>query len=143
VKKSEIKIYIAEGNNSLLDALKNYIINELNISVIETASSVEDIIDKPKYMNADVVILDVCISDNRGLAAARFMFCHNHRTKIIALTMNEESIHLYDLIVWGFKGVVSKDKIYSQLEEAITTVADGKLYFPKNIQIKDLENGRQ
>jgi DNA-binding NarL/FixJ family response regulator len=132
---NKIKILIVDDNKSFREAVKKFLINELNCEVIGEASNGIEFLEKMKPVGIDIVLMDIQMPELDGIAATKKWCLNNTQTKVIAVTMYTDKIYLKQLIESGFKGCVSKTSFFIEIAMAIDAVVHGKLFFEKDLPV--------
>ncbi|HEY4786995.1 MAG TPA: response regulator transcription factor, partial [Bacteroidales bacterium] len=127
----DIKLILADDNIPFRSALKKFLQHQLECEIIAEASNGNELINLPCLFKADIVILDLMMPEMDGINAAREINRKFPQIKTLAVTMHYEKAYLTDLIGNGFKGCVFKNCIYDKIFEAIVTVKNNGLYFPR------------
>lgn len=131
-----MKIVIIDKSQIFQEGLKFFIENILFHEVMATYSDGEELLTSDEASKTDIVLYDIPSTHKEYLQIVRkFLWVHPNKPKLIALTNFEEDVYLSELISAGFKGCVFKSEIYEELEKAINTVSQNKIYFPQNIKI--------
>ncbi len=131
-----MKIIITDDSSAYREGLK-YFLNKLGgFEVIGEYCDGEELLQSTEIIDADILLLDIVMPKIDGFKAAKQLVIKYPKIKIIAVTMFQEETYLRDLIQTGFKGCVFKLNIYDELPRAISTVMNGKLFFPENMLIE-------
>ncbi|QQS50204.1 MAG: response regulator transcription factor [Bacteroidota bacterium] len=129
-----MKIYLVDDNDTFRANLKLYLEGHLNYQVIGETDSGRVFLDATN-VSADVVLMDINMPELNGVDTTKFSTWQNRNLKIIAVSQYKENVDLQQLIGAGFKGFVSKTNLFSDLDRAIKTVAEGGYFFPEGIKI--------
>jgi DNA-binding NarL/FixJ family response regulator len=134
-KAMNAKFFIVDDNDPFRRALKDYIENELNYKVIGEASNGAEAICDNNVLLADVILMDIVMKELDGITTARKLLWEYPYLKILAVTGNEESVFLRQLVNNGFFGCVFKNQLFNELSPAINQLLNGKRFFPKSLQL--------
>ncbi|GAA4878681.1 response regulator transcription factor [Paenibacillus vulneris] len=98
---SRIRLVIVEDDQDWLRGLTSYLKKESDIEVIGTASSGQEAVELLEQIEADVVLMDIMMSDNPdGIwAAAEIVQCTSSR--VIMLTSMEEKEFIFEAFKAG------------------------------------------
>lgn len=129
-------LVIIDDNKTFTDGLAFFITNRLGHRVVQTFNNPMDFLHSMKQLQYDLILMDIEMPGLNGIDGAKEILWDNEYKKIIAITDYEDQVYLNDLIEAGFKGFVSKRKIFEELELAIKKVMKEGLYFPNNMNIK-------
>lgn len=130
---SEIKIITVDDNKTFLQSINFFLSNVLKYTVINQASSGVDFLRLSNVHEANIILMDIEMPELNGIQTTKAAIKDYSALNIIALTNYEEKAYLMSLITAGFKGCVFKKNTFEQINIAIHTVLDGKMYFPQNI----------
>lgn len=132
-----IKVILVDDNEPFRNALKNLLVNKFHIEIIGEASCGAEFDKLSNLHLADVILMDLMITDTDGITLTKKALWTNSHLKFIAITMHNDKVYLTTLIEAGFKGCVFKSNIFSEIPNAIETVMAGKIYFPENISLNN------
>lgn len=135
MKPEKLKILIVDDNKSFREAVRFFLKTELNYDIVGEASNGKEFLEKIKTVNADIVLMDIQMPEMNGIESTKKWCSLYPNTKIIGVTMFTEKAYLLQLIESGFKGCVYKTSFYAEIANAIETVANGGLYFAKNMPV--------
>ena len=76
----------------------------------------------------DVVVMDLDIADEGGIAATRALTAMDAHPSILVLTMHSEDERLVDALRAGATGYLTKDLAEQELMSALRSVAAGEIY---------------
>lgn len=132
---------LVDDNITYRKALKTILIKQFDAIILAEASNAEEMLAIQKEYKADIILMDVMMPGKSGIELAKeLLWYHDSHLKIIAMTMHVDKIYLTTLLETGFKGCIFKDELAKQLNEALSEVMNGRLYFPNNILLD--YNGR-
>ena len=129
-----MKIFVVDDNKSFREGIKLYLEGHLGHQVIGEASDGKFFLENIGY-NADIVLMDINMPSLNGIETAIYCTKIKRQIKIIAVSQYKELADLQTLIFAGFKGFVSKENLYRDLENALISVAAGEVFFPDEIDI--------
>lgn len=126
-----IKIIIADDHQIIRDGLTILLSKINNIEILGNAANGEELIEKVRSQNPDIVLTDIQMPVMDGIEAARILLQENESLGIIALTMHEETNYIVDTVEAGVRGYLLKNTSKSELLKAINMVHEGDTYFCK------------
>ena len=127
-----MKLYLVDDNKPFRETLKSYLQEFLSYEIVGEASDGLEFLDNYKD-EADIILMDINMPGMDGLKATKIGTWNQRSLKIIAVSQYTSIADLQQLIGVGFKGFVSKTKVFDDMEEAIETVYTGGLYFPNEL----------
>lgn len=130
-----MKIILIDDNQAFREGFQFYLETKLGYEVIASYSDGEEFLNDNKYLNCDIILMDIDMPKINGIKATKLALWRARDLNIIAITGFKEKAYLNELIGAGCKGCVFKDNIYEELETAIKHVSAGKLYYPEKIKI--------
>lgn len=128
-----IKVVLADDHKMFLEGLKSLIKSVDYIEVIGEASNGSKALSLIRETKPDIAILDISMPDMNGIETAREVVKQDLSTKIILLTMDNESIVIEKALDCGIKGYLLKDNAFEELLQAIKTVQKGETYFSPGV----------
>jgi DNA-binding NarL/FixJ family response regulator len=127
-----MNIYLVDDNDDFRKTLTFFLEDYLSHKVVGESNDGKEFLERDDIF-ADIILMDINMPGINGIQATKMGTWKNHEYKIIAVSQYKENVDLHQLISAGFKGFVSKVNLFRDLENAIITVNDGKLFFPDEI----------
>ncbi len=124
-----IKIMLVDDHKMIIDSLQLLFKLMDGIEVIHTIHDSRNVINALDQEMVDIVITDYRMPHLDGLQLTRLVKESFPSIKILLLTINEDSKDIQDAYHAGASGYIMKKATRKDLEEAVKTVAKGKLYF--------------
>ncbi len=118
--------YIRKGVRYLLEATPD-------IEVVATASNGIEAVARARALQPDVVIIDVSMPLMSGIEATKQICANCPRTRVLTLSIYDNSEYIQDALQAGARGYVLKDKIPNDLLEAVRALYSGRHYFSRKI----------
>ena len=129
----KIKIIIADDHPLIRIGLANIINANKAYSLLGEAKNGKEALDLIYFYKPDIVILDIEMPIVNGLDVCIEIKKNKLPTKVLFLTMLKEE-ELYDqAIKHGASGYLLKDHAVEELNTAIETIANGKIYISEAI----------
>jgi len=94
-------------------------------------------------LNPDVVLLDLRLPDDSGLNVCRFIRQRLPKTCVIVLTASMDDRSIYEAVVAGAQGYLSKDIDPAALIQAIEDGHAGRPVFPGDVTNRVLNSIRE
>jgi DNA-binding NarL/FixJ family response regulator len=112
---------VRRGMNDLLS-------HEPDLLVCGEAEGETDALVTLEEQKPDVVVLDLTLKDGNGVDLIKQIRGRFHDTRIVVLTMHDESLFGARCFRAGAAGFVNKEEASEKVIEAIRTVCTGRLY---------------
>lgn len=133
---SKIGVFIVDDHQLVREGLVS-IIHEFNtdFQLVGTAGDGVQAINEIRSLEKrpDVVLMDINMPKMNGVECTKVMTSDFPQSKVIALTMFNQAVHIKEMLRHGVAGYVLKDCDKHELKEAILTVSKGENYFSKSV----------
>lgn len=123
-----IRVLIADDHPIVRKGLKTILKEAQDIKVEDEASDGEEVMEKVRINDYDVLVLDLSMPKLDGLETIRRIKSEKPDMAILVLSMNPEEVFGIRALNLGASGYLSKDVALEQLVQAIRRVASGKVY---------------
>jgi DNA-binding NarL/FixJ family response regulator len=123
-----INILIADDHQLFVDGLISLLEDEQEIRVVAKAKNGQEVIDRCKEGDIDLVIMDINMPVVDGIQASKELSKHYPDIKIIGLSMYNERNYIADMLKAGASGYILKNTDKENLLEAIHTIQSGANY---------------
>ena len=130
---AKLHILLADDHAVVREGLKRLIDAEPDMRVIGEASEGAEAIDKAVRLCPEVAVIDVSMGDVNGAEATRRIRTSCPGTRVLALTVHEDTSYLRELLDAGAAGYVLKRAAADELIRAIRAVASGGVYVDPRI----------
>ncbi len=120
-----IRIVITDDHPMVVSGLKNMLYYDKHIEICSTYSTGKDLLAGLVQEQPDILLLDIQLPDLMGNELARTISKKYPDIGIIAITSQESSFHVKDMMSHGCRGYLSKTVDQKTLKEAIETVFNG------------------
>ena len=124
-----LRVLIADDNPAMLDTVKHILQGEFQVvAALERPSAV---LTSVPELKPDVVVLDISMGEMNGFEVTRILkgdFC---ASKIVFLTVHEELEFIRAAFDAGASGYVFKSRMNTDLNTAINTVHNGRVFIPE------------
>jgi len=135
-----MKVIIADDHpvfrRGIISALKNKSL----ISKLAEAANGEEVLHLLHKEHYDIVLMDIQMKTMDGLKATKLVHKNHPKTKIVALSMLEDSKIILEMMNNGASGFLTKNADIDEILEAIQVVCSGKDYFSKDASSSLLSN---
>ena len=123
-----IRILVADDHPLFRAGVVASLSRQPNFTVIAEASSGEEAYILAAEHLPDILLLDITMPGEGGIAAAQRIAATFPIVRIIMLTVSEDQDNLLNALKAGAKGYVLKGVSARELATAVRTVADGDVY---------------
>lgn len=129
-----IKVIIADDHPLMAQGIKNSLQTASNIEVIGVVNNGKEVISFLKNTKVDILLLDIEMPIMNGIDCAKYVLKQHCSTKIIMLSMYQETSIVKMLHDVGVHGYLLKTTTSSILIDAITEVYKGDKIFEQNFE---------
>lgn len=129
-----IRLLIADGHPLLRRGLSMLLNVEPDLAVVGVAANGSEALDMALALQPDVVLADECMPQPDGIALAEQLQDVLPQTKIVVVSMNDDSATALAAMAAGASGFVVKRATGGELLEAIRAAAAGDLYLDPFLQ---------
>lgn len=123
-----VRILLVDDHKMLRDGLRLRLQLEKDFSVVGEASSAAEAYVSIKRDAPNVVIMDVNLPDENGIAATRKIVAAQPTLRLIVLTSAFDPEVANDALMAGARGFLRKEDASDELIRAIRVVLDDKVY---------------
>lgn len=128
-----MKVFLVDDHAILLDGVKSLLVKEESLEVVGESNSAEDALEFLKRNDVDLLITDFNLPGMDGLSLLRLVKKIKPETRVIVLSMHDESHLVKEILREGVDGYVLKNDSHKELIQAIQFVKEGKIYLSNNI----------
>jgi two-component system, NarL family, response regulator NreC len=123
-----IRVVLVDDHAIVRTGLKAVLADAPEIDVVGEASGGNEAVDLLTRIAADVVVMDLSMSDGDGLTATREITGAGDGTRVLVLTMHAEEAYLEAVLEAGASGYLGKADADRDLVEAVHAVARGEIF---------------
>ena len=120
---ASISVLIADDHRLFAEALEVILAGDERITVLGHASDGKEAVTLAKQLHPDVVLMDISMPVMDGIEAARAIRKRDGDARILMLTGSNSRTDVDRARQAGASGYVTKDRIASELIEAIVEIA--------------------
>ncbi len=145
--EKKYRIVLADDHPILREGLKKLIGENETMDVIDEAGDGQELVEKMKSLECDLVIIDLSMPEMDGLKAIEKLKAMRPELKILILTMHDNREYFKQAVTMGVDGYMLKEDVYVSLIGAIDRIRDGdRAFSPKmsdlllNDFVKEIED---
>jgi DNA-binding NarL/FixJ family response regulator len=121
-----VRVMLVDDHEVVRTGLRTLLETTDDIEVVAEAASSREAVHRARATTPDVVVLDVRLPDESGVAACRDIRAENPDIAVLMLTSFSDDQALFDSIMAGAAGYVLKQIRGNDLVDAIRRVAGGE-----------------
>jgi DNA-binding NarL/FixJ family response regulator len=123
-----IRVVLVDDHAIVRTGLKAVLADAPEIDVVGEASGGNEAVELLTQTAADVVVMDLSMSDGDGLTATRAITGTGDGTRVLVLTMHAEEAYLEAVLEAGASGFLGKTTADRDLVEAVRAVDRGEIF---------------
>ena len=121
-------VLLVDDHAMILEGVSRVINESREFEVTQTATSVSEALQFLKIQQFNILITDYNLPDHNGLYLVRECKKLYPELKIIVLSMHDEAHLITEILKEGINGYILKKDSLSELDKALNSVLDGKVY---------------
>ena len=122
------RILIVDDHPLVRQGLSELISHEPDLEVCGEASAAGEAFQKVQSTRPDLVLIDLSLKDISGLELIKQIKAWKNTTKMLVVSMLDESIYAERALHAGAMGFVNKEEATEKVIEAVRDVLEGKVY---------------
>jgi len=131
---ASVSIYLADDHAMVREGLASLLASDDGrFSIVGQSGDGLEVLPDVKRLQPDVVFLDITMPGLNGLDVCRDIIKRCPSTSVLILSMHSDPQFIVRAIEYGANGYLLKESATTQLHEAVSAVAAGKLYFGPGI----------
>ena len=134
-----IRILIVDDHPLVREGLIGLLVAERDFEICGEAGGVVEARELAAREAPDVAIIDLALKDGSGIELIKELHAQATRTKLVALTMHDESLFAERALRAGAVGYVNKHEASRTIIKAIRTVLEGKFYLSQRMMDRIVE----
>lgn len=126
-----VSILLADDNSAVLDHVAKMVKSDYDI--VAMVSDGASVLAECQRFKPDVIVLDISMGDSSGIDVAQQLRDCGCRSKIVFLTVHEDSDFVTAAIGAGASAYVVKSRLSTDLISAIKAALSGKLFVSQSL----------
>jgi two-component system invasion response regulator UvrY len=131
-----VKIIIADDHAIVREGLKQILAESQDLRVVAEAANGNELLEKVRASNLDVVLLDLNMPGHSGLDTLKQLKSERPGLSVLVLSMYPEEQYALRVLKAGASGYLTKETAPEQLVGAIRTVSAGRKYISASLAEK-------
>ncbi len=132
-RTSQIRILLADDHQLFREGLRHIVEGDLGMAIVGQAESGRATLELARSTRPDIIIMDISMPDLNGIEATRRVLQDLPGIRVIALSMHSDKRYVSEMLAAGALGYLLKHSAVDELERAIRTVLDDKIYVTPEI----------
>ena len=137
------RILLADDHGVVRNGFRMILAAQSDMEVVGEASNGREAVEMGERLMPDVVVMDVTMPELNGIEAARQLLKVVPRARVLALSMQKDSVYVREMLRAGAKGYLLKDSTEKDLLAAVRAVAQGKGWLSPEVSGAVLEDYRK
>ena len=132
---NKIKVLVVDDNPMVLEGMRSMLAQINFVHICGTVCSAYGAVESIKQLTPDIVITDINMPEISGIELALKIKNEFPDVKVIAMSTFKERSYISQMIQNGASGYLVKSASKEEIEEAILSVYEGKLYLSLDINL--------
>ena len=129
IRMEKIRVLLVDDHALVRDAIAIMLTQQGDMQVVGSLSSGEELINKLRDLDPDVILMDILLKGMSGIEATRWVKERDANVKVILLSMEIKKDLLAAGIQSGIDGYLPKEAEKNVLIQAVRQVYKGEKYF--------------
>ena len=121
-------VLIADDHQLILDGIINLLKKHHELTIIGTATNGHELVKKAIELTPDIIITDIEMPEQSGIEAIKVIKDKLPKTKIVVLSMHNDSVIESILVKLEVDGIIYKNANEEIIEKGILEVASGNKF---------------
>lgn len=123
-----IRVMLVDDHDIVRTGLKSFLDTQEGLQVVAEASSGVEALERTREADPGVIVMDITMPEMDGMEATRRLKAAYPDCKILALTVHDDKQYLFEMMLAGASGYITKHAVAEELVAAIRSVAVGNVY---------------
>jgi DNA-binding NarL/FixJ family response regulator len=129
----KIKIILVDDHQIVRDGIKSLLTDAEDIDVISEAASYNELREKLKLQNPDIIVMDISLPEMSGLEITKLLSETYPDLKVLILSMYTGEDFIFNAIKAGAKGYLPKNTTRKEIIDAIHAIYNNNEYYSDSI----------
>lgn len=129
----KIKIILVDDHQIVRDGIKALLNDAEDIDVISEAASYNELREKLKLQDPDIIVMDISLPEISGLEITKMLSETYPHLKVLILSMYTSEDFIFNAIKSGAKGYLPKNTTRKEIIDAIHAVYNNNEYYSESI----------
>lgn len=129
----KIRVLIADDHAILRSGLKLLVNAQPDMEVVAEAADGNEVVERTRQSQPDVVLLDLTMPGAGGMEALPKVLRESPASRIVVLTMHDDSAYLRSVLAAGAAAYVLKRSVDADLLTAVRTVRLGGIFIDPSL----------
>lgn len=139
----QTRILLADDHGVVRNGFRMILAAQWDMEVVGEAANGREAVDMAVKLTPDVVVLDVTMPELNGIEAARQITKVVPKARILALSMQKDSVYVREMLRAGARGYLLKDCDEKDLLAAVRAVANGQGWLSPDVSDAVLDDYRK
>ena len=127
------KIFLADDHPVVLEGVSRALEQESGFDIVGTAADGAEALRKIKSSMPDIVIMDISMPNMKGIESTHQIKTWNGGVQVLIYSMHSDREYILTLFRLGVSGYVLKQNPIRDLVQAVSVIANGGVYFCKEV----------
>ncbi len=132
---NKIKVLVVDDHPMVLEGIRSMLLQISFVEITGTAPNAYEAIEKIKENSPDIVITDINMPEVSGIELTVKIRKEFPAVRVVAMSTFKERSYISQMIQSGASGYLVKSASREEIEEAILSVFEGKLYMSLDINL--------
>lgn len=137
--EDKIKVLVVDDHPMVLEGMRSMLAQISFAHLIGVASNAWEAIEKIKEQLPDIVLTDINMPDVSGIELAEKIRKEFPSVKIVAMSTFKERSYISKMVLNGATGYLVKSASKEEIEEALLSVHEGRLYMSFDLEMSASE----
>lgn len=128
MSEEKIRLLLVDDHAMVREGLRALLEAQTDLDVVEEAKTGQEAVDMVRQHRPDIVLMDVTMPVMNGIEATRAIVAMGLGTRVLGLTVHENSEYFFQMLAAGASGYILKGETSAELVGAIRSVFQGGVY---------------